>query len=113
MIVGNHAINEWLNRNLDKIPLQDLVHHKTKEVIAPLIPQQIRAILPEFLTLIKRPIFKQEFERRMQKADGQDFTAMADVHQEAKAGYKTITEAIANGIVMGKPIAAVGFLKYQ
>lgn len=67
-------------------------------MISPVIPQQIRAILPEFLELIKRPIFKQEFERRVVKADGQELAAVANIHRDAVGGYAKIIQSITGGM---------------
>lgn len=77
--------------------LQELVGHKTKEVIGPLIPSQIRAILPEFLRLINRPIFRQQFERKVLKADGEELAAVAGIHIESVAAYREIIKTIAEG----------------
>ena len=97
-VLESASINSWLQRDLNSIQLQDLVHHKTKEVNAPLIPQQVRAILPDFLQLINRPIFRQVFERTVQKADGQELAVVAEVHKESVIGYGRITQSIKEGM---------------
>ena len=97
-VLDSASINSWLQRDLNSIQLQDLVHHKTKEVNAPLIPQQVRAILPDFLQLINRPIFRQVFERTVQKADGQELAVVAEVHKESVIGYGRITQSIKEGM---------------
>lgn len=97
-ILGSDEISEWLDRDVDKISLQELVDHKTKEVIGPLIPNEIRAILTEFLDLLKRPIFEQEFRRRVKKAADQELAEVARIHKEAKDGYNRIIKTIADGM---------------
>ena len=92
------SINSWLQRDIESIQLQDLVHHKTKEVNAPLIPQQVRAILPDFLQRINRPIFRQVFERTVKKADNQELAVVAEVHKESVVGYERITQSIKEGM---------------
>ena len=79
------------------MPLKKLINPKTKEVIGPLIPSQIRAILSDFLDLINRPLFRQQFERNVLKADGKELAAVAEVHRDSVRAYNIIIQTIVDG----------------
>lgn len=97
VILDKDSINAWLGQDIDKLPMQELVNYKSKEVIAPLIPRQITEILPTFLRLLDRRIFKQEFERRVCEADGKELAAVVPIHEDAVNAYNRVIQTIAEG----------------
>lgn len=66
-------------------------------MLAPLIPSEIRTILPDFLHLINRPIFRQLFERKALTADGRELAFVAEIHRDAVKAYEGVIEHIASG----------------